>query len=423
MVSPPQGGSTPNLLLLIIKHSMTTFSIAIISDPHVFDGVSGDDCPSFIATKDDQANPRQNPFAGLRNLIADQHLKCDYLFCGGDLGDRATPDAQQYAWQSINQIGGLLQVKEVFGAAGNHDVDSRFAYNQYDAKGQILSLEPKFPTSRESNWLEYWARNFTIVDLDEARLLLLNSSAFHGYHKSGETPEYIHGRVSDRTLDAIAQRLSGARKRSINILFCHHHPIKNDAVKNADYSHMDNGDRLVNLVQDLGVGPWMLLHGHKHAPRLYYAPGDSSAPTVFSAGSFAAKPFRETSDPIKPEFYIITIQNLPENSSSTVRGRIEVWQWSYGIGWGKGKQGIGLGNSAGFGARLDTSEFASEIGTRLKQMHSGTSLKWSDFTDEFPKLQHLIPSDLKRVIDQLRESYGVRCYQEADHYVQVDVPE
>lgn len=349
---------------------MSIVKIAVISDPHVFSGASSDACPSFIAMKDDQANPLQNPFAGIKQLISDGGLKSDYLFCGGDLGDKATPDAQQYAWQNICQIAEALDAKETFGAAGNHDVDSRFSHNDYDAKGQMLALDPKFPTVREPNWLEYWAKNFSILDLEEARLLLLNSSAFHGYQKSGEEPEYTHGRVSDSTIDSISRELKGLRKRSVNILFCHHHPVKNDAVRNADYSHMGNGDRLINLLQSADVGPWLILHGHKHVPRLYYAPGDSSAPTVFSAGSFAAKPFRETTDPIKPEFYIISIQNLPPNASSTVRGCVDVWQWSFGIGWGRGKQGIGLGSAAGFGARLDTSEFALEISAWLKANHA-----------------------------------------------------
>ncbi|GAA4227437.1 hypothetical protein GGQ68_004338 [Sagittula marina] len=401
---------------------MNELKIAVISDPHVFSGPSGDDCPSFIAMQDDQSNPRQNPFAGIKNLIQEEGISCDYLFCGGDLGDKAKPDAQQHAWKNVNEIAQELKASEVFGAAGNHDVDSRFSYNSFDAKGQVMALEPPFPTMRKTQWLEYWAKNFTFVEVGDVRILLLNSSAFHGYHKQGDVPEYYHGRVSDATVDAVSRSLSGAQTKPVNILFCHHHPIKNDLVRNVDYSDMDNGDRMINAIQEAHVGPWMIIHGHKHVPRLYYAPGDSSAPTIFSAGSFAAKPYPENRNALKPEFYLISIPMNGPLASATVRGKIEVWQWSYGLGWARGKQGVGLGNSAGFGARLDTAEFSSEINDYLRREHSGMSLPWGQLVSRFPKLEQLIPTDFDRVLRFLEDNHGIRCLKEHETFAQVDIP-
>lgn len=364
--------------------------------------------------EEDQSNPSMNPFAGVQKLIAENELSADILICGGDLGDRAVPQALQYAWKQINEIGDLLGAAEVLASAGNHDVDSRFAHNDHDAKGQLLSLDPSFPTQHESNWMEYWAKNYTILSSHGIRFTMVNSSAFHGYQKPREShktedhpPEYLNGRVADRTLDTLKVELDRLGEHPINVLLCHHHPAKNDVVGLTDYSHMKNGDRLLNLLDSADVGPWLVLHGHKHIPRIFNAPGSSSSPTIFSAGSFAAKQYPEIQDIARCEFYLLDLIVPEAMGSGSVKGKVSVWQWSYGVGWKRGKHGNGMGYSAAFGSRVDVEELAKETADKLKSANSGQRIEWADILKTEPKIEYLIPDDAKRFFAVLSKRHNV----------------
>ena len=384
-------------------------TLAVISDPHAFTGRSGESSPSWIGMEDDQSNPTVNPFTGAKQLIKDGDLTADLLFCGGDLGDKAVPQAQQYAWDQINQIGDLLKVEKVLGAAGNHDVDSRFTHNDHDAKGQVLALRPRYPTDDKQNWLEYWAQNYTTMESHGIRFTLINSSAFHGYQANGHEPEYLNGRITERTLEALKVTLERQGPHPINLMLCHHHPAKNDVVSINDYSHMVNGDRLLNLLDQVDVGPWLIVHGHKHIPRVFYAPGGSSSPTIFSAGSFAAKQFPEVQDIARCEFYLVDLVVPGGMGSGAVKGKIRVWQWSYGNGWIRGRNGNGMGYEAAFGSRVDIDELSREVANKLATSHAGQRLKWTDVVALEPKIKYLIPADASMFVRRLTQWHSINC--------------
>lgn len=373
--------------------------------------------------EDDQSNPTVNPFAGVKQLIEEQELSADLLFCGGDMGDKAVPQAQQYAWEQINQIGTLLKVDELLGAAGNHDVDSRFVHNDHDAKGQILALRPMFPVNKEQNWLEYWAQNYTMLEVHGIRFTLVNSSAFHGYQANGKEPEYLNGRITERTLESLRADLEKQDAHPVNLMLCHHHPAKNDIVSINDYSHMTNGDRLLNMLDQVDVGPWLILHGHKHIPRVFYAPGGNSSPTIFSAGSFAAKQYPEIQDIARCEFYLLDLV-VPETMGfGAVKGKVRVWQWSYGNGWIRGKQGNGMGYEAAFGSRVDIDELSRETASKLSSTYAGQRLKWEDVVGLQPKIEYLIPADAKRFVRRLSERHSIHClHDDAGALSEVQVP-
>lgn len=404
-----------------------TIKIAVLTDLHAFNKTTAGAgaAPSWIDLAEDQSDPRQNPFAGLAELKEKFGLAADVILCCGDMGDKASPEGQQYAWREVNKLKDLLGAKIALGTAGNHDLDSRFAFTNYDARGQIQALEPPFPVEDYQQWLEYWAKNFTIVRHENVRFVLLNSAAYHGYAKDPKEPEYNHGRVSDRTLQRLIRDLEADGKAQANILVCHHHPYKNDLIKLEDYSQMENGDKLVNDLTAMRNGPWLVIHGHKHMPRIYYAPGSNSAPTIFSAGSFSAKLYAEYMDHARNEFYILELQ-IPTNSGSTtsLKGTVSTWQWSYGNGWIVPKAGIGLGPVAAFGTRADTGELADEIAQTLKATHAGKSVSWQEILTMKPPVRFLIPEDLSHFLDLLENGHGLTTVanRRTNEVVEVQVP-
>lgn len=170
-----------------------TLRIAVISDPHAFSGPYEDASPSWVALGDDQANVRTNPFAGVSKLITKEALKADIIICGGDLGDKASPEGQQYVWHQIEALRLQLGATITLATAGNHDVDSRLVHTDHDARGQMQALDPLFPIADQAKWMEYWAQNYTVVIHGGVRFVLLNSSAYHGYAKDGVPAEYNQG--------------------------------------------------------------------------------------------------------------------------------------------------------------------------------------------------------------------------------------
>lgn len=372
----------------------------------------------------DQANPKVNPFAGLLSIISRHGLGADAVICCGDLGDKAHPDAQQYAWAELHKLKATLRASALLATAGNHDLDSRYAYNTFDARGQLQSLVPRFPVDDEVRWLEYWAKNFTTVEICNTRFLLLNTAAYHGGGKE-QHEELEKGRVSERTIDRIIKDLEAQGERSANILICHHHPYKNDQIKLNDYSEMRDGDVLLNRLSKANMGPWLVIHGHKHLPRIFQAPGGNMMPTVFSAGSFAARLFPEYQSVARNEFYMLQLKVPDEHSTVTsLRGKIDAWQWAFGEGWVRPKNGVGLGPHAAFGARVDLGILASTLANTLGKNHSGAAVPWEDVVAIDENVDHLMPDDLDSLLRLLREKHNLRALRddETGRLVEVQVP-
>ena len=136
-------------------------------------------------------------------------------------------------------------------------MDSRYSYNDFDAKGFLQSLEPPFPLNDVVSNDRFWSRHFLVLQDGPFRFLLLNSSAYHGARQEGLPPEYEHGRISPKTLHAIAADLASRTEKKINVLICHHHPQKHDDIEAADSSVMEMGEKLIQL---LGQGTGGLAH-------------------------------------------------------------------------------------------------------------------------------------------------------------------
>src|SRR5207248_25638 len=120
------------------------------------------------------------------------------------------------------------------------------------------------------------------------RILLIDSCAYHGVKG-----EHNHGRISDATLGEIDRRLSADGPCALNLLVCHHHPQKLAEYKLGDYDDMVNGQKLLDLLGYGKHGDWVVLHGHKHCPKVSYAAGGATSPLVFSCGSVGARLFAE----------------------------------------------------------------------------------------------------------------------------------
>jgi predicted MPP superfamily phosphohydrolase len=387
--------------------------LAVMSDIHAFDTLDADSKtpPSHVCTTAPEDEPLRNPFSGLSKLIQQEKLRSDVLVCCGDMADKARPAGIKYVWDKLQHLRQELGARFLAATPGNHDVDSRYKYNDFDAKGVLQALVPPFPLGDDIQRDKFWSRNFLIHTEDEFRIVILNSSAYHG-QKDGE---YHHGRVAQRTVDKLTAELDAmcaAEPRSVNILLCHHHPHRYGDIGGEDYSEMMGGHALLELLGSGNHGHWLVIHGHKHQPRICYAAGGASAPVIFSAGSFAATLYPELQTRVRNQFYVITIpwQQFGKLNMG-IAGTFRAWDWLQGLGWLPAGNHSGLPPYGGFGYRGDITSLADNV-EGVWRGSGGPWLKWSDVSDGVPAIKHLLPGDLRQLREKLQTRHGLKVLEE-----------
>ncbi|MDD3596612.1 metallophosphoesterase [Sulfuricurvum sp.] len=377
------------------------YRIAILSDLHV-------NASDSRIRKNMPEDKYENPFTSLKELINKEQLDADLLICCGDMADRAEPGSLEYAWKEIHLIANSLKASHVLGTVGNHDVDSRFATNEYDPKVALQSLSPVFPGIDDNYSNHFWAKHFAITEIEDENIQILNinSCAYHGYQSCDKDKnEYEHGRISQQTLnqlESVLEKRAQTKKYEINIAFFHHHPNPRTTRQDLDYSHMDAGDRLLQLLSK-DYGRWLIIHGHKHASNIVMASGNANQPIIFSAGSFSSTRSIDIEQPNLNQFYII---ELVKNSKRTVSlpraGSILTWNLNTGNVWNKAIFGDGIPYGAGFGNTADYEVLAGEIDEFLTV---GVSYDWEEVVHYFPKLKYTMPETIKKVLETLRSEY------------------
>jgi predicted phosphodiesterase len=388
--------------------------VAVVSDIHAYDHLSsGEATPSHLCTTlpEDQAN--HHPIIGLIKLIKDKPLTADVLICCGDMGDKARPAGIRYVWEKLHKIKEALKAKQLAATAGNHDVDSRYMYNDFDAKGVLQSLVPRFPLEDENSTNKFWSRNYVILTEQDYRLVILNSSAYHGT-KEGE---FQHGRITSRTVEALRSELEVFERhdpKQINILLCHHHPHKHGDIEDADYSIMEGAPKLLEVLGSGDYGNWIVIHGHKHHPRICYAAGSSSAPVIFSAGSLCAVLYAELQPFARNQFYLI---EFPVSEQSSIGlgliGTFQSWDWVKGPGWLTAGTRSGLPSYGGFGNRGDKIAIVNSIEAYVNG-RGEPWVKWEEIIRDLPGLKYLLPNDLDAVIKRLEVDRKFSVLRDSD---------
>jgi predicted phosphodiesterase len=374
--------------------------IAVISDLHAFDRtLLKTDAPSFYDISSTGSDPLKNPPAGLLHLIRQEQLSADILIVAGDLCDKAHPTGLRHAWAWIQDCGRAMGASLIASTPGNHDMDSRHIYNDYDARGVLLNLSPRFPLPTESDATNdrFWARNFVGLDHNGVRLVLLNSAAYHG----GQQDEIKHGRLSDNTLTELGVSLQTSKRFAINILVCHHHPKQHHELGTIDdYEQMKNGDQLLELLGNGNYGHWIVVHGHRHYPKLEYSSGGSTSPLIFAAGSLCAVIYPEIQGRARNQFYIMHL----DEAAAAPQGYINAWDWSLGQGWLHAqRRGSGIPYRAGFGWRGSIPKLADDVNRAVIAPY----VDWESVTMAQPDVNFLLPSDLDALAARLETHHKV----------------
>jgi hypothetical protein len=381
--------------------------VAVASDLHAH--ALDSETPSYLDVRQPANLANQNPIEGLKKLIKENGLEASLLLSPGDLGHQASPIGISYAWKELHSLGEALKAKIVTATAGNHDIDSRYLGDDHAPEHLLKGLMPPFPFADDALSDRFWGRAYAILDTENYRLLILNSSAYHGH-----TPtEKNYGRVDRQTLNDIEKELKLRGKKKVNILLCHHHPQQHSELNLGEEDYMRHGQLLLNLLGSGRFGDWIVIHGHKHHPKITYAAGGASAPVVFSAGSFASKLFIPTESISRNQFYLISIE--PDQSKTLgVAGTVRAWDWAHGTGWIPSGNDSGLPANFGFGARLTAGALSSQI----RPLLAAGPLDWGSLAAQIPLLRYMLPTDMALLEEEL-QSHGITITRDRSGPVQV----
>lgn len=369
---------------------MTTplVKFAVISDMHAF--ADKKNSADSLLDLTGAVHGVSNPLSDLIAKCADSRLKVDAVFCAGDICNRADSGGLQRAWELLHKLKDQLQATQLIATCGNHDLDSRHLSGDPDPdpKGALQSLVPGFPFDDEQLANKFWARNFVIHPLcEQVNVLNINSSAFHG----GVANEIEYGRISYRTIDAIKAELRSIPRAVANIMLCHHHPTpKAGWNRNADPEFMKNGQVLIEAISEAAAdGGWLIVHGHRHIPRIGQAESLSSeAPYVLGAGSLGARVLG-----VPNQFHIIELFSSGESNLAQLVGKISTWSWTETSKWTSVSHPGGLPGSCGFGFRGQVQNLASRIEMRV----GGAFCYWSDIRNLMPEIDYLLPADMEKL--------------------------
>ena len=381
---------------MIVGHKL--IRLAVLSDLHAYDSRKGDgrNAPSHFDIASERSRDTCPITALLEKIKESDDMKSDLLICPGDFSDKACRDSLKVAWQKAHEVADALGAGALVATAGNHDVDSRNLYNEYDPIEELKSLNPQFPIANDDLAQKYWAYHYHVYTQTELTLLNLNSSAYHVVGKE----EIEHGRISPKTLDRIRADVRVLPESKLNVLLCHHNPHKHSELELGEYDEIKGGQLLLDLLAEVTHGEWLVIHGHKHHPKITYASGPSCSPVVFSAGSVCSTLYPRLRTETGNQFYIIEIP-LQRISETGLVGTFRTWDWHLHYGWQDADAAKGLPATGGFGHRESPSRFASRIAKWLrnkKAVHAtGTNL-----VNRFPELAYMMPMDLQKLNRNLK---------------------
>jgi predicted phosphodiesterase len=341
-------------------------------------------------------------------LIAQEGLEAEALLCAGDICNRADPAALKHAWAELNRVAAALGA-DLVATVGNHDLDHTGAGLEVDPKAALVDLQPPFPFDDDDQKHRYWSQDFAIYRRGGLRIVTLNSCALHG-HVFGRKPEewaareaeFEHGRISPATARRLADALAAdPDEYAVNILLTHHHVVQLPGVDLKDHSVMLQAQELLEAL--MPTGPWMVVHGHKHRARVFYAPGPSDAPVIMAAGSFSAYPYGQVQS--TQQVYLVEFASREEQAHEalTISGEIRAWNWSSSTWrWNdatSNSDGV-LPARAGFGWRINSRQLAQKIAS-LASVAPSARLSGEALETALPLLRFLVPADLQRALTRL----------------------
>ncbi|MEX3998743.1 metallophosphoesterase [Paraburkholderia sp. EG285A] len=320
-----------------------------------------------------------NPLSSLYELVAREGLTADFVICPGDMTNRADGGALKFVWEQLHALKQKLGGQEVVATVGNHDVDSRGHSVGTIPREALMRLVPRFPIADNALADHFWAHGYFLTTIGRVRFLVLNSSWLHEHRD-----ELEHGAVTFYTLEKLRRDLEGQPAAEFNVAVCHHHPHV--------HSELDlGGDIMINgqkLLDTLSANcAWLVVHGHKHHPKIELAQGEFQQPVVLACGSFSGRLEGANATVSRNYFHMVKVERFGVDAE--LRGVVRSWNWVAGYGWKDyGNANVTFPSRLGFGFEGSVQKLARDV---VDSMGDHQLIKWEAMLGMQPDLAHLTP--------------------------------
>jgi UDP-2,3-diacylglucosamine pyrophosphatase LpxH len=398
---------------------MKKLHLAVISDIHAGEGARAKDlCPANAPGRDTKPDDKyREKFVA---FLKHKNLKADYLILPGDVSHRAKPDEVQIASDFIGEACEALGVKtdDVLFVPGNHDVDWS-VFDSPDTTG-VRRAQRYVPIRSEQfrfnaivargTGCVFDAPHFTVWSTLDLLVVGYNSS----HHD--EPKKFHHGLID---ISHIAEMRKALNKLPIangqlRLFLIHHHLLQYDdpTPESPDSSIMVNAEQLQGFLREFRFD--ILIHGHRHLPRFTtHSLNGSPEMAILCSGSFSVEIDTRWTGAISNQFHLITVDGRDPNEH-LIMGRVESWSYNYVRGWVE-SDGVhdGIPHIEPFGTYIRTESLKLLLRPTLEARFSKEQyIEWSSVLDKEPRLRHLRPEVVLRVIDELAPLVGFRRFHD-----------
>lgn len=384
----------------------------VLSDIHATYGEEEKDDTNVALTTAD--NVKVNALVAAVDHLRAEVQSADLLLCPGDLVHRKDKEPMQWVWDTLHAAAADLGAVLV-GAAGNHDILLEASGGEMPQTG-LQALQPYFPHETESSELNYWANGCAVITTDSWRAVTLNSCHTHGGHDRSEAD---YGRFTERCLTKLAALLEQSPgEPAVNICMVHHHPQEWTDGSDLRVRHLQQGDKLIDLL-DGRPERWMLLHGHKHHPALDYVGRGSCGPVRLSAGSVGANLLGESGTTVRNQMHVVDFDPAVAASFGLeLAGQVSSFDWKSDDGWMPAAPGSGLPATTGFGFRRDGVELAHWLSSQAHE-HDKRSWTLEEIEAIEPRCRYLTPRDRDEFFNAVRRLGGGVIDRPGDNFLEV----
>ncbi|MFV8628715.1 metallophosphoesterase family protein [Ralstonia pseudosolanacearum] len=376
--------------------SQKPVTFALLSDLHAAPKISDPKGTEVKLYSDgDSFAQHENPLSSLYALITREKLTADFVVCPGDMTNRADAGALKFVWDELHKLRECLGAQQVIATVGNHDVDSRSHEVGTIPREALMRLVPRFPIPDDALADHFWAHGYFLTTIGRVRFLVLNSSWLHEHRD-----ELERGAVTAYTLEKLRQDLDSNPAAEFNVAVCHHHPhVHSDLNLGGDI--MLNGQKLLDVLS--ANATWLVIHGHKHHPKIELAQGEFQRPIVLACGSFSGRLEGANATVSRNYFHIVRVENFGEDAE--LRGVVESWHWVSGLGW----ESYGNANSTfpsrlGFGFEGSLQPLVRAV---VESMGTHQLKRWDEMLVLQPDLAHLTPRKLAALCSALESKHSI----------------
>jgi len=338
----------------------------------------------------------------LLRLIDQEQLTAGALLVPGDLTNRMNLKGLHAGWGFCNEVAGALHTDLIAATLGNHDIDY-LKKNGSNPFRPARRLHERYPVSVAAEKEAFWKQGFCILDRPPLRVAIINSTS-----QFGDIAEVKRGFVTEKQLEMFRDRLRSLESQRFQVALVHHHPIQHEILGLGSDDLMKNGECLIEILREFGFH--IVVHGHKHHPRITYSAGGMNSLAVLAAGSVAATTEKGLLSNTRHLFHIIELDD-DHVAACGPHGIIRSWEFHLHRGWRPATIGAAdVPALTGFGCRCDLAQLAQNISQWFEEKAGASGpgfFKWGELVATFPQLRYLIPTDLKDLATRLTNSYRI----------------